>query len=175
MYMVWLWGTVTRLMQFAGAKVPGWIIILFVTIFPLQGFFNMIVYFFPRICRYFERGTPVFQSFRSTVGGGLPDIAFSFRSLSRSYSRSNTFDLSRSTPKVDSSTVEPVEQKGPLTRDEDPFPQEESEEVNKNTVAFADLEQEGQKSCSPDAEKLELNDVSEEEDAIDELALIVEA
>ena len=167
MYTVWLWGTVTRLMQFAGAKVPGWVIILFVTIFPLQGFFNMIVYFFPRICRYCERGTSVFRSFRSTVGGGLRSSVFSS-------------GLGRSSTNVDGaeSTVEPVERAEHCTRD-DPFSQEESGVMSEKTVVFSDSTKAGQSSDSPDAvEKLELNDVSaaeSEEDAIDELAHIVEA
>ena len=151
-------------MQFAGAKVPGWVIILFVTIFPLQGFFNMIVYFFPRICRYCERGTSVFRSFRSTVGGGLRSSVFSS-------------GLGRSSTNVDGaeSTVEPVERAEHCTRDA----QEESGVMSEKTVAFSDSTKAAQSSDSPDAvEKLELNDVSaaeSEEDAIDELAHIVEA
>ena len=31
---------------------------------PLQGFFNLIVYMFPRILRYFEEGVPLTQSFK---------------------------------------------------------------------------------------------------------------
>lgn len=53
-----------RFMQFAGKTPPPSIIILFVTFFPLQGFFNLVVYMFPRILRYFEEGTPLTQSFR---------------------------------------------------------------------------------------------------------------
>ena len=52
-----------RLMQFAGVTPPTYIIVLFVTFFPLQGFFNLVVYFFPRIMRYFEEGVPLHQSF----------------------------------------------------------------------------------------------------------------
>ena len=32
--------------------------ILHATFFPLQGFFNLVVYMFPRIVRYFEQGVP---------------------------------------------------------------------------------------------------------------------
>jgi len=53
-----------RFMQFAGKTPPPSIIILFVTFFPLQGFFNLVVYMFPRILRYFEEGVPLTQSFR---------------------------------------------------------------------------------------------------------------
>ena len=42
-------------MQFAGLTPPPAIIILFVTFFPLQGTFNLLVYMFPRINRYFEK------------------------------------------------------------------------------------------------------------------------
>ncbi len=50
-------------MQFAGKTPPTYIIVLFVTFFPLQGFFNLVVYMFPRILRYFEEGVPLTQSF----------------------------------------------------------------------------------------------------------------
>ncbi|EJK55528.1 hypothetical protein THAOC_24732 [Thalassiosira oceanica] len=42
MYMTWLFGSVFRMMQFAGKKPPPAIIVLFVLFFPLQGFFNML-------------------------------------------------------------------------------------------------------------------------------------
>ena len=50
-------------MEFAGQAPPTSIVILFVTFFPLQGFFNLTVYMFPRIVRYFEEGVPLTQSF----------------------------------------------------------------------------------------------------------------
>lgn len=50
-------------MQFAGRKPPNAIVILFVVFFPLQGFFNLIVYMYPRIARYRETGTPFMASF----------------------------------------------------------------------------------------------------------------
>ena len=53
-------------MQFAGKTPPPYIIVLFVTFFPLQGFFNLVVYMFPRILRYFEEGVPLTQSFKRT-------------------------------------------------------------------------------------------------------------
>ena len=55
---------VFRFMQFAGSVPPTSIVVLFVTFFPLQGFFNLVVYMFPRILRYFEEGVPLTQSFR---------------------------------------------------------------------------------------------------------------
>mmetsp|Transcript_13685 Transcript_13685/g.32243 ORF Transcript_13685/g.32243 Transcript_13685/m.32243 type:complete len:423 (+) Transcript_13685:574-1842(+) len=66
MYMTWLFGSVFRMMQFAGKKPPPAIIVLFVLFFPLQGFFNMLVYFFPRICRKIEVGTPLTASFHDS-------------------------------------------------------------------------------------------------------------
>ena len=53
-------------MQFAGKTPPPYIIVLLVTFFPLQGFFNLVVYMFPRILRYFEEGVPLTQSFKRT-------------------------------------------------------------------------------------------------------------
>lgn len=61
--MTWLFGSTFRFMQFAGKKPPNAIAVLFVTFFPLQGFFNLIVYMYPRIVRYFEAGTPFTASF----------------------------------------------------------------------------------------------------------------
>ena len=51
-------------MQFAGQVPPTGIVVLFVTFFPLQGFFNLVVYMFPRFVRYFEIGVPLTESFR---------------------------------------------------------------------------------------------------------------
>jgi len=63
-YMTWIFGSIFRFMQFAGKTPPTYIIVLFVTFFPLQGFFNLIVYMFPRILRYFEDGIPLTQPFQ---------------------------------------------------------------------------------------------------------------
>ena len=61
--MTWLFGSIFRFMQFAGKKPPNAIAVLFVTFFPLQGFFNLIVYMYPRIVRYFAVATPFTASF----------------------------------------------------------------------------------------------------------------
>mmetsp|Transcript_7611 Transcript_7611/g.8813 ORF Transcript_7611/g.8813 Transcript_7611/m.8813 type:complete len:907 (-) Transcript_7611:452-3172(-) len=50
---VWLFGTITRLMQLIGAKPPWPIIFLFAIFTPSQGFFNFLVYIRPRILKYF--------------------------------------------------------------------------------------------------------------------------
>merc|ERR1712146_843019 len=44
MYMTFLFGTITRAMQFLGKTPPKAIIMLFMVFFPLQGFFNLVVY-----------------------------------------------------------------------------------------------------------------------------------
>ena len=41
-------------MEFAGKRPPTFISVLFVTFFPLQGFFNLVVYMSPRIIRHYE-------------------------------------------------------------------------------------------------------------------------
>ena len=68
--------TVFRLMQFAGKTPPDSIAVLFVLTYPLQGFFNLIVYMYPRIVRYFETGTRFTAPFAesrvlSSMRGGL--------------------------------------------------------------------------------------------------------
>jgi len=59
-------------MQFAGKTPPTFLAILFVTFFPLQGFFTLVVYMFPRILRYYEEGDwrkkiSFFSSFRNNA------------------------------------------------------------------------------------------------------------
>jgi hypothetical protein len=51
---VWLFGTITRAMQLAGAKPPWAIIFLFAIFTPSQGFFNFLVYIRPRRIRYLQ-------------------------------------------------------------------------------------------------------------------------
>jgi len=51
--LVWIFGTITRAMQLAGAKPPWWIIFLFACFTPSQGFFNFLVYIRPRLIKYF--------------------------------------------------------------------------------------------------------------------------
>lgn len=68
--------TVFRFMQFAGKTPPDSIGVLFVLTYPLQGFFNLIVYMYPRIVRYFETGTRFTAPFTesrvlSSMRGGL--------------------------------------------------------------------------------------------------------
>jgi len=76
MYSCWIFGSIYRFMQFAGKTPPGFVGVLFAMTVPLQGFFNLIVYMYPRIVRYFETGisfTAPFAESRvlSSMRGGL--------------------------------------------------------------------------------------------------------
>eukprot|EP00533_Pseudo-nitzschia_delicatissima_P002186 CAMPEP_0116082092 /NCGR_PEP_ID=MMETSP0327-20121206/2550_1 /TAXON_ID=44447 /ORGANISM="Pseudo-nitzschia delicatissima, Strain B596" /LENGTH=483 /DNA_ID=CAMNT_0003572879 /DNA_START=26 /DNA_END=1477 /DNA_ORIENTATION=+ len=51
--LVWIFGTIVRAMQLAGATPPWAIIFLFAVFTPSQGFFNFLVYIRPRVVRYF--------------------------------------------------------------------------------------------------------------------------
>jgi len=53
--MVWLFGTIVRGMQLAGAKPPWAIIFLFAVFTPSQGFFNFLVFIRPRLIKYFKK------------------------------------------------------------------------------------------------------------------------
>lgn len=70
-------------MEFAGQTPPTFIVILFVTFFPLQGFFNLTVYMFPRILRYFEEGVPLTQSFERRRSSFLSLVTSARNSISK--------------------------------------------------------------------------------------------
>lgn len=53
--LVWVFGTIVRAMQLAGAKPPWVIVFLFAVFTPSQGFFNFTVYLRPRIIKYFQQ------------------------------------------------------------------------------------------------------------------------
>lgn len=53
--LVWLFGTVVRGMQLAGATPPWAIIFLFAVFTPSQGFFNFLVFIRPRLIKYFSK------------------------------------------------------------------------------------------------------------------------
>jgi len=54
--LVWVFGTIVRAMQLAGAKKIPWVIVfLFACFTPSQGFFNFLVYVRPRLIKHFER------------------------------------------------------------------------------------------------------------------------
>merc|ERR1712021_221929 len=53
--LVWVFGTIVRGMQLAGAKPPWAIIFLFAVFTPSQGFFNFLVFIRPRLIKYFKK------------------------------------------------------------------------------------------------------------------------
>jgi len=53
--LVWVFGTIVRAMQLAGAKPPWAIVFLFAVFTPSQGFFNFLVYIRPRVIKYFQQ------------------------------------------------------------------------------------------------------------------------
>eukprot|EP00984_Skeletonema_dohrnii_P038573 scaffold41967_cov167-Skeletonema_dohrnii-CCMP3373.AAC.1 len=164
MYMTWIFGSAFRFMQFAGKTPPTYIIVLFVTFFPLQGFFNLVVYMFPRILRYFEEGVPLTQSFKRTKSSF-------FSSLQNSISkrrRSQTQTQAETQVSCDEGNVETGEngEKGvalEVNVDDGDGDNEEGGEgtSGENKIAEGDSGEDGE----GDGEK----------DAIDELEYIVEA
>jgi len=52
--LVWVFGTIVRAMQLAGAKPPWAIVFLFAVFTPSQGFFNFLVYVRPRLIKLYE-------------------------------------------------------------------------------------------------------------------------
>jgi len=163
-YMTWIFGSVFRFMQFAGKTPPTYIVILFVTFFPLQGFFNFVVYMFPRIQRYFKEGVPLTQSFKRTKSSF-------FSSLQNSISkrrRSQTQTQAETQVSCDEGNVETGEngEKGvalEVNVDDGDGDNEEGGEgtSGENKIAEGDSGEDGE----GDGEK----------DAIDELEYIVEA
>lgn len=51
--LVWIFGTIVRAMQLAGASPPWAIVFLFAVFTPSQGFFNFLVYIRPRLIKHF--------------------------------------------------------------------------------------------------------------------------
>ena len=137
-------------MQFAGKPSPTIIVVLFVTFFPLQGFFNLVVYMFPRIMRYFEEGVPLTQSFdidrRSSYLSSLFATARNSINLRKSSRVSFAFGVAENNE------------------------QKHAREVNDGRNDDNEIELE--RGATDDYEK---NKVDEEKDFIDELQSIVEA
>jgi len=142
-------------MQFAGKTPPPYIIVLFVTFFPLQGFFNLVVYMFPRILRYFEEGVPLTQSFKRTKSSF-------FTSLKNTVSKRRTPAQAETQVSCDEGNVESGEKGAALEVDVDVGDKEEGEGTSgENKI------EEGDSS--------EVDEGDGEKDAIDELECIVEA
>ena len=169
-----------RLMQFAGKKPPPAIIVLFVTFFPLQGFFNLVVYMFPRIHRHFEKGS-VLKSLKSSTA--------SFSSFRRSNMEKKRKKGRKETVALTSFTVESENRNSTLVsvskETEHAKETRASEEGLASEVSFAP---EVSLAPEPDAKAEDVEDnfcedenaagnvVDEDgDDAIDELAHIVEA
>ncbi|KAL7491205.1 hypothetical protein ACHAWT_000741 [Skeletonema menzelii] len=157
MYMTWIFGSAFRFMQFAGKTPPTSIIVLFVTFFPLQGFFNLTVYMFPRILRYFEEGVPLTQSFRRTSS-----LFSSIRSVAKKRQ-------SQTQAETQVSCVEGVaetnENGAILEEDVDDADKEAEEHGIEDTTNAIEEGDPGDEDGTGDAPK----------DAIDELEYIVEA
>ena len=142
-------------MQFAGKTPPPYIIVLFVTFFPLQGFFNLVVYMFPRILRYFEEGVPLTQSFKRTKSSF-------FTSLKNTVRKRRRPTQAETQVSCDEGNVESGEKGAALEVDVDVGDKEEGEGTSgENKIEEGDSSEDDE----GDGEK----------DAIDELEYIVEA
>lgn len=124
---------------------------------PLQGFFNLTVYMFPRILRYFEEGVPLTQSFRRTSS-----LFSSIRSVAKKRQ-------SQTQAETQVSCVEGVaetnENGAILEEDVDDADKEAEEHGIEDTTNAIEEGDPGDEDGTGDAPK----------DAIDELEYIVEA
>lgn len=174
-------------MQFAGKKPPPAIIVLFVTFFPLQGFFNLVVYKFPQIHRYFEKKKK--GSLSSSISGG------SITSLLSSLRRNKMEKATRKKGKdrvdaaLTSVTLESENRNSTIVKESE-VPTSEDHDVDEanvgqSTVTFApdvelkeyelSLENSGRIEGGCEDETDAASSSGDEKDAIDELAQIVEA
>ena len=148
-------------MQFAGKTPPPYIIVLFVTFFPLQGFFNLVVYMFPRILRYFEEGVPLTQSFKRTKSSFFSSLQNSISKRRRSQTQTQA-ETQVSCDEGNVETGENGEKGAALEVDVDVGDKEEGEGTSgENKIEEGDSSEDDE----GDGEK----------DAIDELECIVEA
>ena len=171
-------------MQFAGKKPPPAIIVLFVTFFPLQGFFNLVVYKFPQINRYFEQKRKGSVS-GSISGGSISSFLSSLRRSNMEKKRKK--GKGRVSARLTSFTVESENRTSTIVKESEvPGDQNvEETDVGKSTVAFApDAELKGHdQSLEENPDRIEdgweddngIANNRDETDAIDELAHIVEA
>ena len=144
-------------MQFAGKTPPTYIIVLFVTFFPLQGFFNFVVYMFPRIQRYFKEGVPLTQSFKRKK----ISLFTSFQNTVRKRKRRRPTQAETQVS-CDEGNVESGEKEFAFEDHVDDRDKEEGEGTSgENKIGGGDSGEDGE--------------VDGETDAIDELEYIVEA
>ncbi len=147
-------------MQFAGQTPPTYIIVLFVTFFPLQGFFNLIVYMFPRILRYLEDGIPLTQPFQRRRS------SFSFLSTLVSSARNSISKRKASQVSFADGIVEEVDEV------------EMNVEMDVDMDTEADVEADvSEENIIEDATIVEIENVKSdrEKDSVDELEHILEA
>ena len=147
-------------MQFAGLTPPPAIIILFVTFFPLQGTFNLLVYMFPRINRYFEKrslSASVTASMTSLTGAKAFFSSLRQSNIERGRSREKGKD------KVPTTATSVIVES----------------EIRKSTIVSSTENAEpveGELNDNEEGEEANGGESSENgDDAIDELANIVEA
>ena len=180
-------------MQFAGKKPPPAIIVLFVTFFPLQGFFNLVVYKFPQINRYFEKKKGGSLSSSISAGGSITSFLSSIRR-----NRMERAERKKGKDKVDarltSVTLESENRTSTIVKEseapaDDEHDVEDIAGAGKSTVTFAPEVELKEYALSLGEETSDHNHVEggwedendaasnsrDEADAIDELANIVEA
>ena len=172
-------------MQFAGKKPPPAIIVLFVTFFPLQGFFNLVVYKFPQISRYFEQKKK--GSVSTSISGGSITTFLSSIRRNKIEKKQRKKGKDRVDARLTSFTVESENRTSTIAKDSEVPGDQDVEEVNvgKSTVTFApdaELKEYDQSLENPHSIENGWEDENDnatndrnETDAIDELALIVEA
>jgi len=125
--LVWVFGTIVRAMQLAGATPPWTIIFLFAVFTPSQGFFNFLVYVRPRIIKHFaqkkkqregKRNSKTGSSFNSDIlhVSGISGASSSIEATGENQELSDPFTLNTKPdldpPKVRFTTAEMDVDKG---------------------------------------------------------------
>ena len=128
---------------------------------PLQGFFNLVVYMFPRILRYFEEGVPLTQSFRRNKSSIFSSLQFSAKKR-----KSQTPTQVETTQASCAEGVTEIGENGDAP---------EAPEVDAADAADKEAEQDAFEDNVEDGESGEEGKRDGEKDAIDELEYIVEA
>ena len=169
-------------MPFAGKKPPDAIIVLFVLFFPLQGFFNLIVYMYPRIARYREKGTPVTASFVHSIRSTIRRSNFNRLKSPKEKAGSTCFSQEESTAVGPSASSTAFSKKGEAhnyeTKVKFAAEEEDNEKGSDEPVAPAATAMGTDPALEVnDADVLNEEDGDDhlERDAMDELVRIVEA
>uniref|UniRef100_A0A7S2LU29 G-protein coupled receptors family 1 profile domain-containing protein n=1 Tax=Skeletonema marinoi TaxID=267567 RepID=A0A7S2LU29_9STRA len=94
MYMTWIFGSALVFIAADAWKAPPTFIIVgqigHLTFFPLQGFFNLLIYMLPRILRHFEEGVPLTQSFKRRKSSFFSFLQNSISKRKRSQTQAET-------------------------------------------------------------------------------------